>query len=175
MVRLFGVAIQTFHHECRMYAIKVADGEMSVEHSIVETHVVGAAVASVGITSIPYFAVFKLVAVDFLSCFSIDDGHVERWQFRCLAAVVHNTVVIGVGLCTAVGIFAPAVIGFVPKSGAVGAFDDDLAFPIAVDVVSDNHIVLPSANVDVWSHVHRPEEGPVETVGLDFVAGGEIY
>ena len=156
VVVLVGTSVQALHDQCRVYAIDIADGEMPVEHGVTETHVFGTAVAGVGVVSVMYLAVVQLAAVDFRTSLSVNDRDVEGRQFGCLRAVVDDSVVVGVTAVVSVGVFAPCVVGFVPEACAVGAFDDDLAFAVAVDVVSHHHVVLPAADVDVRPHIHGP-------------------
>ena len=119
MVCLVVVAVQAFHHQRRVDAIEVADGEMAVHGGIAVAHVVAAVVARVAVAAVGHLAVVEFAARQLGARSTVDDGYVERAVALRLRAVVHDAVAIDIGDSAAFGIQAPCLVGFVPEAGAV--------------------------------------------------------
>ena len=117
-----------------------------------------------------YLVVFQFAGSNLLASESVNDTDVERTVSRCLCTIVHDAVAINVGHAAAHGVFSPRLVLLVPEAGAVATFNHYLAAPVAVDIPGHHHIVLSGTDIDVGSHIYRPQQFTRETVGLNLMA-----
>ena len=171
VMRLVVVAIQAFHDERRMHTIQKGNGKVAIHRSIAVTHVISAIVTRIGVATIVHFAIFQFTASDFCTRQSVDDRYVERTVAHILIAVIHDAVTIYICHGTTHGIESPRFLLLVPETCAIARLDDDLATPIAVDVIGHHHIVLTSTDIHVRTHVNSPKQFARESVSLNLMTG----
>ena len=156
-----------------MDAIEIADGEVSFEYGIIETHVLGTTVTCPCVHSIVNCGVVEFVTVDFFAGFTVDNGDIERRQFGAFIAIIHDSIAICVGTAASVCILTPGVVGLVPEACTVGTAYHHFASSVAVDVVCHDHVVLSTTYIYIRTYIHGPEQSAVETVCLNLMTGSE--
>ena len=175
MVSLVCCAVETFHHQRRMYAVSICYGEMASHEGIFRTavvvHVFCACVTSPCVNSVGDGRIVNFRTCLLCSRHSIDNTNIKRCDARGTWLVVYYAVTVDVGFGASKGIVAKRLCRGIPETGSFRRFYHYLRLAVTVDVVCHNHVVLACAYPYVRPHVDCPQMCAVAAVCLNLVVG----